>query len=218
MSIIGQAIMIGGGGSGSCAVELHGVPGEVVYWSDGVNATGVVTLSGTGDAALTLPAGGYTFTFSIGSACTGAIAATIQTGVTNIVNGWGNRFPVYWFGRGFGYTADPANVANATINANNISMSDSGANPTRHYAFGGVAKGNYTIAAAFIDTTGKYNSGMPGARIYGSSVTYTNEQTAGQTGVVVNGAITADSTLGVQYKPNGVNSPGGVVLHALWLE
>jgi hypothetical protein len=175
-----------------------------------------VTLSGTGDAALTLPAGGYSFSFSLGSACTGAIAATLDPSITNAVNGWGSKSPVYWFGRTFGYALDSNNNATATVNTNSITMSDTGATQ-RHYAFAGVAKGADTTAKAYIDTTGSYNSGMPGARIYGSSVTYTNELTPNQTGVVY-GSITADSTVGVQYRPSSSSAAGGIVLHALWLE
>jgi hypothetical protein len=175
-----------------------------------------VTLSGTGDAALTLPAGGYSFSFSLGSACTGAIAATLDPSITNAVNGWGSKSPVYWFGRTFGYALDSNNNATATVNTNSITMSDTGSTQ-RHYAFAGVAKGADTTAKAYIDTTGSYNSGMPGARIYGSNITYTNELTPNQTGVVY-GAITADSTLGVQYRPSSTTTAGGVVLHALWLE
>lgn len=214
MPIIGNAIMVGGGGGGSCAVELHGGPGETVTWSDGTNS-GTVTLSSTGDGALTLLAGGYTFSFSLGSACTGAIAATLQTGTTNVVNGWGSKTPVWWFGRTFGFSLDSTNNATATVGTNSITMSDTGAQ--RHYAFAGVSKGANTTARAYIDTTGSYNSGMPGARIYGSSVTYTNELTPNQTGVVY-GSITADGTVGVQYRPSSSSTAGGVVIHALWLE
>lgn len=215
MPIIGNAIMVGGGSGGSCAVELHGGPGETVYWSDGSSTTGTVTLSSAGDGALVLPAGGYTFSFSLGSSLTGAIAATLVSGVTTTVNGWGSKSPVYWFGRTFGYALDSANNATATVNANSITMSDAGVQ--RHYAFAGVAKGANTTARAYIDTTGRYNSGMPGARIYGSSVTYINELTPDQTGTVY-GSITADGTVGVQYRPNSSSTAGGIVLHALWLE
>ena len=210
-----NAVIGGGGGSGQCAVELHGAPGEIVTWSDGVDS-GTITLSSAGDGALTLPAGGYTFSFSFSSALTGAISATLISGVTTVVNGWESKSPVYWFGRTFGYALDSANNATATVGANSITMSDTGVQ--RHYAFAGVTKGSNTTAKAYIDTTGRYNSGMPGARIYGSSVTYTNEQAAGQTNIIVYGTISANSTVGVQYRPSSTSTAGGVVLHALWLE
>lgn len=210
-----NAVIGSGGGAGYCAVEVHGGIGEVVTWSDGVNS-GTVTLSSAGDGALTLPAGGYTFTFSLGSAITGAIAATLVSGVTNVVNGWEGKSPVYWFGRTFGYALYSGNNATATIGTNSITMSNTGTQ--RYYAFAGVTKGSNTTAKAYIDTTGRYNSAMPGARIYGSSVSYANEQAAGQTNVIVYGTISADGTVGVQYRPSSTSTAGGVVLHALWLE
>lgn len=216
MSILGNPIMAGssGGGGGSCAVELHGGPGETVTWSDGTN-TGTVTLSAAGDSALSLPEGGYTFMFSLGSDIAGAIAASLVFGTTTIINSWGSKTPIYWFGRTFGYSLDSNNNATATINTNDITMSDTGVQ--RRYAFAGVVKGSNTSARAYIDTTGRYNSSMPGARIYGSSVTYTNELTPNNAGIVY-GTITADSTVGVQYRPNSTSVAGGVILHALWLE
>lgn len=210
-----------GGGGGSCAVELHGGPGEVVTWSDGTNS-GTVTLSSTGDGALTLPAGGYTFSFSLGSAITGAIAATLVSGVTTAVNGWVDRTPVYWFGRTFGYAEEKQTQVTKTDYSNYMEARAAGgsASTTRYFQYMAIPASGTTQAKALVDTVGNWGSGAP-AQIRGTSITATNTLPVGQTGVYMTGTVSAttETSAGFQWVSGSSSSViSGINLHAIWLE
>jgi len=215
MSIIGNAIMVGGGGgSSSVAVAIHGGLGETVSWSG--DSSGSTTLSAQGDASIVLPVGGYVFTFSLGNPVTGGIAANIDSSNT-VVNGWGDRNPAYWFGRTFGYSTGSTNSPTVSYQTNRIVLSDTTAT-TRTYYFSGITKGSHTQAKAYVDTTGSYNSGDGTAKVIGTNVTSTQGKAGGQSGVFLIGNVSANTTLGVSYRPSSSTVAGGVRVYALYLE
>lgn len=219
--IIGNPILLSGGG-GASAAQFHGVPGETVTWSSGTD-TGTLPLSVSGDGSLSLPAGAYTFSFSISSVISGTISATLEKGVTSVINGWGSRTPAYWFGRvsfpgGVSYAT--AGNATATYNTTYISLWNTRAGETVfHLEFQDVSIGDSIYAYAYVDTTGKY-AGNYKAQVYGTGIEAKNTLDAPLSGVTLWGEIntTGVTTLGVSYKPNGSSAPGGINLYAIWIE
>lgn len=203
------------GGGGKKAVTIKGGINENVSWTG--TETGSTNLGSSGEYGVLLNQGSYTFTFSISNSVTGVIAVTIDDNTTEVC-GWGNRNPVYWFGRRFGHTTGSSGgTFTPSYNTNYIAVSTTGSTKTTFY-FNGVSKGSKAIAKAYVDTTGKYNSSFPKAQIYGSSVSSYLDQAAGQTGVMLEGTISADSTLGVTWRASSSTTAGGLNIYALWLE
>lgn len=91
MSIIGNAIMVGGGG-GHASILVLGAKNETVSYQGG--AGGTVTLDSNGNGTLTIPYGAYIFSGSVSGYVTNQIAVTQSTSVI-YVRPVGT---IYWYG------------------------------------------------------------------------------------------------------------------------
>ena len=211
MSIIGNAITAGG--AKKIAVTFSGVGSETVSWT-GTESGSTTLTNGSGSAVL--KEGAYSFTFSKSSGITGAIAANIDADHT-AVKAWGSRTPAFWFGRTFGYTTGSSGSPTVSTGTDYISMSDLNAS-RRTYYWNSVPKGSHTMAKAYVDTTGSYNSQDSTAKVTGSHVTSQTGQTGGKSGVLLTGNVSADTSLGVSYTPSSSSVAGGIKLYAIWLE
>ncbi len=151
MSIIGNAIMLGGGG-GTKTVTLKGVPQSTISWTGA--DTGSVNTGNSGDASVALIPGTYTFvnTVVIDGTTYTAYTKTAAINADAVVQ----LFPdnvIYWYGRTAvaidnpaGYSGHGVSLKAMTAKTNCVSETES----TGYQQNKGVIWGTATA----IDTTG----------------------------------------------------------------